>query len=91
MGEAFFVLRRHKNVFFEVSGIPPTKLLEYFPRLAQLAHKTVWGTDWPHPALGESPMPDDGALLASLADWAGDAATLRRILVDNPAALYDFP
>jgi predicted TIM-barrel fold metal-dependent hydrolase len=51
MGEAFFVLRRHKNVFFEVSGIPPAKLLEYFPRLAQLAHKTVWGTDWPSPGV----------------------------------------
>ena len=35
-------------------------------------------------------MPDDGVLLDCLADWAGDAATLRRILVDNPARLYDF-
>lgn len=59
--------------------------------IAAAPERLVWGTDWPHPALGESPMPDDGALLAVLAEWAGNAATLRRILVDNPATLYDFP
>ena len=31
MEAAFFVVRRHPNVFLEVSGIPPAKLLEYFP------------------------------------------------------------
>ena len=31
MEAAFFVVRRHPNVFLEVSGIPPTKLLEYLP------------------------------------------------------------
>jgi predicted TIM-barrel fold metal-dependent hydrolase len=35
-------------------------------------------------------MPDDAALLDALAAWADDDALLRRILVDNPAALYDF-
>jgi predicted TIM-barrel fold metal-dependent hydrolase len=51
MEEAFFVLRRHKNVYLELSGIPPAKLLEYFPRLGEIAHKTVWGTDWPSPGV----------------------------------------
>lgn len=31
MDEAFFILRRHGNVYLELSGIPPAKLLEYFP------------------------------------------------------------
>lgn len=35
-------------------------------------------------------MPNDGLLLDCLADWAGNADTLRRILVDNPAQLYGF-
>ncbi len=51
MAEAFFVLRRHPNVLLELSGIPPRRLLEYFPRLAELADKTVWGTDWPSPGV----------------------------------------
>jgi len=36
------------------------------------------------------PMPNDGPLLDQLADWAPDADLRRRILVDNPAALYRF-
>jgi uncharacterized protein len=51
MEAAFFVVRRHPNVFLEVSGIPPTKLLEYFPRLDEISQKTVWGTDWPSPGV----------------------------------------
>ncbi|HQR18908.1 MAG TPA: amidohydrolase family protein [Gemmatimonadales bacterium] len=51
MEEAFFILRRHPNVHLELSGIPPAKLLEYFPRLTDIAHKTIWGTDWPSPGV----------------------------------------
>lgn len=51
MEEAFFILRRHPNVFLELSGIPPARLLEYFPRLTDIAHKTIWGTDWPSPGV----------------------------------------
>jgi len=51
MEEAFFILRRHPNVFLELSGIPPARLLEYFPRLTDISHKTIWGTDWPSPGV----------------------------------------
>jgi predicted TIM-barrel fold metal-dependent hydrolase len=51
MDEAFFVLRRHENVYLELSGIPPKKLLEYFPRLAEIGDRVVWGTDWPSPGV----------------------------------------
>ena len=33
---------------------------------------------------------DDGLALNQLADWAPDAAMRRKILVENPARLYDF-
>jgi predicted TIM-barrel fold metal-dependent hydrolase len=61
--------------------------------------RIVWGTDWPHPdsasgrPLGEvSPLfqIDDGRLLNQLPVWAPDAATRKKILVDNPARLYGF-
>ena len=51
MEEAFFILRRHPNVWLDVSGIPPLKLLEYFPRLAEISGKVLWGTDWPSPGV----------------------------------------
>lgn len=51
MDEAFFVLRRHKNVHLELSGIPPLRLLEYFPRLEDIADRVLWGTGWPGPGV----------------------------------------
>jgi 2-pyrone-4,6-dicarboxylate lactonase len=49
----------------------------------------VWGSDWPHPRM-ESPMPNAGHLLDLFNAWTPDDAIRRRILVDNPAKLYDF-
>ncbi|UUZ78374.1 amidohydrolase family protein [Polaromonas sp. P1(28)-13] len=68
------------------------------PRLAERGRmlvkeapdRMVWGSDWPHVACAF--MPDAGELLNLLADWFhADATTLQRILVDNPARLFDFP
>jgi uncharacterized protein len=49
--EAFFLLRRHKNLWADCSGIPPKTLLEYFPRLEEVADKVCFGTDWPSPGV----------------------------------------
>jgi predicted TIM-barrel fold metal-dependent hydrolase len=51
--------------------------------------RVVWATDWPHPFINV-PMPNDGDLLDLLVEWAPDSETRNRILVDNPAKLYDF-
>ena len=53
MDSAFFLVRRHPNVFLDISGIPPKSLLRYFPRLEEIAHKTLFGTDWPGPGVPE--------------------------------------
>ena len=53
MHTAFFLLRRHPNVYLDISGIPPKTLLKYFPRIDEIAHKTMFGTDWPGPGVPE--------------------------------------
>ena len=83
MEAAFFVVRRHPNVFLEVSGIPPARLLEWFPRLEEIAGKTVWGTDWPSPGIKSMRQNVDQFLNLPLAD-----ETKRRILYENAAALF---
>lgn len=50
--------------------------------------RLLWGTDWPHPNLAV--MPDEGELVDLLACFVPHEATRNRILVDNPAQLYDF-
>lgn len=57
--------------------------------------RVVWGSDWPHAtaSAGVQPMPDDARQVDRLAEWlqaAGGDVTLRRVLVDNPCALYGF-
>lgn len=44
---AFTLCRLHANVYVDVAGLPPRKLLEYFPELPRLPHKFVFGSDWP--------------------------------------------
>jgi len=83
MDAAFFVVRRHPNVFLELSGIPPSRLLEYFPRLEEIAHKTVWGTDWPSPGVSSMRANVDQFLALPL---AGDSK--RRILYDTARAIW---
>ncbi|MBV9182973.1 MAG: amidohydrolase [Acidobacteria bacterium] len=51
MDTSFFLLRRHANVFLDISGIPPKSLLRYFPRLDEIAGQTLFGTDWPGPGV----------------------------------------
>jgi predicted TIM-barrel fold metal-dependent hydrolase len=51
--------------------------------------RVVWGSDWPHPVSVKA-TPNEGRLLDQLARYAGDDATLRKILVDNPARLFGF-
>jgi hypothetical protein len=44
---AFFLSRHHKNVFMDITGLPPQKLLSYFPDLERNADKVIYGSDWP--------------------------------------------
>lgn len=41
------LVRLHPNVYVDVAGLPPKNLPTYFPQLRRLAHKFVFGSDWP--------------------------------------------
>ena len=57
--------------------------------IATAPERIIWGSDWPHPVSVKQP-PNEGDLMALLYRFAGDAPTLQRILVDNPAELFGF-
>jgi predicted TIM-barrel fold metal-dependent hydrolase len=80
---SFFLLRRHARFWGDVSGIPPKSLTRYFPRLAQVADKLLWGTDWP------------GPMVPGLAENLRDFLALglgeeveRKLLQDNPDIVF---
>jgi predicted TIM-barrel fold metal-dependent hydrolase len=51
MNEAMFLARRFPNVYLELSGVPPGRLLAWFPELARLGEKLLFGSDWPGPGV----------------------------------------
>jgi predicted TIM-barrel fold metal-dependent hydrolase len=83
MNEAFFLVRRHKNMHMDISGIPPQKLMEYFPRIEEIADKVLWGTDWPGPGVPEIRGNIDKFMALPISE-----AARRKILYDNAARMF---
>jgi predicted TIM-barrel fold metal-dependent hydrolase len=42
-----FLAEHEPNVYLDLTGLPPARLLDLLPRLERIADKTVFGTDWP--------------------------------------------
>jgi 2-pyrone-4,6-dicarboxylate lactonase len=72
------------------TGAPWDDVVPLAQRLIEAApDRCVWGSDWPHPVSVKQP-PNEGDLLELLYRFAPDAATLRKILVDNPSRFFGF-
>jgi predicted TIM-barrel fold metal-dependent hydrolase len=80
---AFFLVRRHPNVWMDVSSIPPKKLLEVLPRISEVADRVVWGTDWPSKGVVSMRQNAEDFLALPLPE-----AVQRKILFDNAATLF---
>jgi predicted TIM-barrel fold metal-dependent hydrolase len=83
MEEAFFLVRRHKNMYMDISGIPPQKLMQHFPRIEEIAGKVLWGTDWPGPG-----VPGVRGNVEKFRALPISAAAQQQILYDNAARLF---
>ncbi len=103
-GPAYQLIRRlidKGNTWVKLSGAyadtksgPP----QYADRLAvaqgyakAAPERVVWGSDWPHPSEAADKKPDDAVLFDLLTVWVPDEAARHKVLVENPAKLYDFP
>jgi predicted TIM-barrel fold metal-dependent hydrolase len=83
MEQAFFLVRRFPRVFMDVSGIPPKAILRYFPRLAEIADKVLYGSDWPSPGVA--------SMARNLADFRAlelPEDVRKKILETNALALF---
>jgi len=83
MDTAFFLLRRHPNLWLDLSGIPPRRLLDYFPRFEELADRALFGTDWPGPGVPSMRGNVEQFLALPLSD-----ETKCKVLHDNAAKLF---
>jgi predicted TIM-barrel fold metal-dependent hydrolase len=44
---AEFMAKSFRNVFIDISGLPPKNLLGYFPSMKKFSHKYLFGSDFP--------------------------------------------
>jgi hypothetical protein len=79
---AFMALTRD-NVWIELSGLPPSRLPEYYARfdLARLAKRFIFGTDWPG-------MPGVARNARALAKHGWDEGTLIDVWAGNALRVY---
>jgi predicted TIM-barrel fold metal-dependent hydrolase len=92
-------LIRNHNVYVKIHGtnrflergVPYQDMIKTAHALiAEAPDHILWGTDWPHSEVFEpNKMPNDGDLIDMLLDYAPDPAIRKKILVDNPARLFD--
>ncbi|HUJ32732.1 MAG TPA: amidohydrolase family protein [Candidatus Acidoferrum sp.] len=83
MEEAFFLVRRHPRMYIDISGIPPHKLMEYFPRIEEIADKVLFGTDWPGPG-----VPGVRGNIERFRALPISQSAQQKILYDNAARLF---
>jgi predicted TIM-barrel fold metal-dependent hydrolase len=80
---AMFLVRRHAHFSLDLSGIPPKRLLHYVPKLAELATRCLWGSDWPSPGVSDLRKNVEDFLALELPETAR-----RAILWDNAERLF---
>ena len=85
MDTAFYLLRRHRNLWLDISSIPPKKLIsDYFPRLEEVADRTLFGTDWPGPMVQDIRKNADEFLSLPLSEKAK-----KGIIRENAMKLFE--
>ena len=81
---AFFLLRRHPNVYFDISSTPPKSLLQYYPWLERVADKAMFGSDWPAPGVRDIGENIQQFLALDLSD-----EVKRKILRENAVKVFN--
>jgi len=79
--ECFFLSRFHKNIYMDITGLPPKNLLNYFPELEKNSEKIIFGSDWP-------PIPKDlGENIEAIKSLPLSDRTIENILYKNAQRL----
>jgi predicted TIM-barrel fold metal-dependent hydrolase len=71
------------------SGPPFEDAVPFARKIVETApDRVIWGTDWPHPNV--KVMPNDGDLVDLIPLFAPEPDLQQKVLVDNPARLFEF-
>ncbi len=80
----FFLLSLHPNLYIDIAGLPPKKLLDYFPDLEKRSDRFIFGSDWPG-------IPSSiGDNIASIRQLPISESSKEKILCNNAQKLLTF-
>lgn len=82
--ESDFLLRRHGNLYLDLSSIPPHHVEANLPGLAEYADRTMFGSDWPGPS-----VPDIAENVAAVRDFDLSPDAIDDILGGTAVRLFD--
>jgi hypothetical protein len=80
---AEFLVKRFENAYIDVSGLPPRRLLEYFPSMGAYSHKYLYGSDFPG-------VPGIRKNYDTIASLLGDEKAIHNIGFGNAYDLFGF-
>lgn len=80
---AAFMALNNEHVYLELSGLPPSRLKDYYARhnWSRLTQKMVFGTDWPG-------VPGIAKNARAIAELCPDEETVARVLAGNAVQLF---
>ena len=80
---AEYMARTFKNVYIDVSGLPPKNLLQYFPNLPRFPQKFLFGSDFPG-------VPGIDRNFKAMSELINDRAIMQLIGFQNAYDLFGF-
>ena len=80
---AEYMARTFKNVYIDVSGLPPKNLLQYFPNLPRFPQKFLFGSDFPG-------VPGIGKNFKAMSELINDRDIMQLIGFQNAYDLFGF-
>ncbi|MCX8021825.1 MAG: GNAT family N-acetyltransferase [Syntrophorhabdaceae bacterium] len=80
---AEFMVKSFKNVYIDVSGLPPQNLIKYFPSMKRFPHKYLFGSDFPG-------VPGIRKNYTTLQELLKDEEMVEKICFSNAYNLFGF-
>lgn len=83
MQTASLLMRKHRNMMLDLTGIPPKRLLEFVPKLEEFQDRAVFGSDWASPGvkgIRENKEEFEGIRIS--------ASAKKKILFDNARKIF---
>lgn len=80
---AFFLSKLHRNIYMDITGLPPARLMTYFPDLEKNSEKIIFGSDWPSMPAGIKQN------IEGIQNLPLKSSTIEKILYKNVKRLID--